>query len=282
MWKDQENEIRRLKREKSRLVGLLEDPEYEMADEEADTALARLSEVRAEIARLRAEMTAAGTPPHLSRAEQRAAAIEAAIPRLTSFELYISGYPTGRRRYFAEIGDPVEVRMQNAADEKDTATVTLTYARADFIAAVRALAPWEWRSKYIEDDPTDEGMTWEAVLHFEKRRPLVVYGDNGFPYNFDDLLDLFGANTPFDEEEDDSDLPEGLDLDAILADFRAELRELKENRRRRAAARAGMTEEELVASMAAEYAAIYEDALANGMDIMLVGDGDNEDGEDEE
>jgi hypothetical protein len=157
----------------------------------------------------------------------------------------------------------------------------LTYKKEAFLAAVRSLTPWEWKRIYREDDPTGEGMTWEAVLHFAGRRPLTVYGDNGFPYNFDDLLDLFGANTPFDEEEDGG-LPEGLDLDAILADYRAELRELYENRRRRAIERAGMTEDEIGASMAAEYAAIYEDARANGMEILTVGDGEDEDGEDEE
>lgn len=278
---DLEQEIRRLKREKSRLITLLEDPESVMDDTEADAALARIPSIRKRIAALRRKLTKEGVAPRLSRADRRAARIEDAISRLTSAELFISGYPTGRRRYFAEIGDTVEVRMQSAADEKDTSTVTLTYTKEEFLDGVRALAPWDWRSRYIEDDPTGEGMTWEAVLHFAGRVPLVIYGDNGFPYNFDDLLDLFGANTPFDEEEDDGGLPDGVDLDAILADYRAELRELEENRRRRAIERAGMTEEEIIASMAAEYAAIYEDAIANGMEILTVGDEEDEDGDED-
>ena len=277
-----EQEIRRLKREKNRLIALLEDPESMMDDTEADAALARIPSIRKRIAALQKRPARSGAAPRPTRADRRAARIGDAISRLTSAELFISGYPTGRRRYFAEIGDTVEVRMQSAADEADSSTVTLTYTREEFLDGVRALAPWDWRSRYIEDDPTGEGMTWEAVLHFAGRVPLVIYGDNGFPYNFDDLLDLFGANTPFDEEEDeDSGLPDGVDLDAILADYRAELRELEENRRRRAIERAGMTEEEIIASMAAEYAAIYEDAIANGMEILTVGDEEDEDGDED-
>lgn len=278
-----EQEIRSLKREKNRLIALLEDPESLMDNTEADAALAHIPSIRKRIAALRGRLAAGGVTPRLTRAEERAARIEEAIPRLTSLELSISGYPTGRRRYFAELGETVEIRMQNACDGEDRFTVTATYGREELLEAVRALAPWDYKCKYIEDDPTGEGLTWELCLRFQKRPPLVIYGRNGFPYNFDDLLDLFGASTPFDEEEEEEgDAPEGVDLDAILADYRAELRELEENRRRRAIERAGMTEDEIIASMAAEYAAIYEDAIATGMDIMLVGDEEDEDGNEED
>ena len=77
-------------------------------------------------------------------------------------------------------------------------------------------------------------------------------------------------------------------LEEILAGYRAEMAELYENRRRRAIARAGMTEEELIASLANDYAEVYADATAEGMDIVTVGDeeltedGETEDGEAEE
>ena len=71
------------------------------------------------------------------------------------------------------------------------------------------------------------------------------------------------------------------ELQALLAEYRAEMDDLYESRRRRAEAYANMTEEEIVASMTADLEAVLADALENGMDIITVGD-DEEDGEEEE
>ena len=72
-------------------------------------------------------------------------------------------------------------------------------------------------------------------------------------------------------------------LEAILADFRAELDELYENRRRRSIARSQMTDEELIASLAGDYAEVRDHAAAEGMEILTVGDGEEgEGGEDGE
>ena len=71
------------------------------------------------------------------------------------------------------------------------------------------------------------------------------------------------------------------ELLAILADYRAELDELYENRRRRAKERENMTEEEIIAAMTSDLEAVLADALDNGMDIITIGDDEDEDeGED--
>ena len=69
------------------------------------------------------------------------------------------------------------------------------------------------------------------------------------------------------------------ELLAILADYRAELDELYENRRRRAKERENMTEEEIIASMVGDLEAVLADATENGMDIITIGD-DEDEGED--
>ena len=69
------------------------------------------------------------------------------------------------------------------------------------------------------------------------------------------------------------------ELLAILADYRAELDELYENRRRRAKERENMTEEEIIAAMTSDLEAVLADALENGMDIITIGD-DEDEGED--
>ena len=66
------------------------------------------------------------------------------------------------------------------------------------------------------------------------------------------------------------------ELAAILADYRAELDELYESRRRRAKERENMTEEEIIAAMTSDLEAVLRDALENGMDIITIGDDDEE------
>ena len=71
------------------------------------------------------------------------------------------------------------------------------------------------------------------------------------------------------------------ELAAILADYRAELDELYENRRRRAKERENMTEEEIIAAMTSDLEAVLADATENGMDIITIGDDDEDEGEEE-
>ena len=71
------------------------------------------------------------------------------------------------------------------------------------------------------------------------------------------------------------------ELAAILADYRAELDELYESRRRRAKERENMTEEEIIAAMTSDLEAVLADALENGMDIITIGDDDEDEGEEE-
>ena len=82
--------------------------------------------------------------------------------------------------------------------------------------------------------------------------------------------------TPAGESGDTTEEEMSPELARIIADYQAELAELYENRRRRAAARANMTEEELIASMVADLEAVYADAEENGMDIVVIGDGDDD------
>ena len=73
----------------------------------------------------------------------------------------------------------------------------------------------------------------------------------------------------------------GLDqstLERLAAEYQAELDDLYESRRRRAIARASMTEEEQLAAMVADLEAVYADALENGMDIITISGDDDDEG----
>ena len=66
-------------------------------------------------------------------------------------------------------------------------------------------------------------------------------------------------------------------LEELLAGYEAEMEALYENRRRRAAERANMSEEEQLAAMVADYEAVYADARESGMDIITLPEDDDED-----
>lgn len=81
-------------------------------------------------------------------------------------------------------------------------------------------------------------------------------------------------NEPNDVENQDEngeDIVFSPEIEQILADFRAELDELYENRRKRAIIRSQMTEEEIIASMEIDLLDVYNDALENGMNIVEIG-----------
>ena len=88
---------------------------------------------------------------------------------------------------------------------------------------------------------------------------------------------------PAPEDEETEEFEEELDpvLEEILAGYRAEMEELYENRRRRAIARAGMTEEELIASLVGDLGEVISDAEVNGVEIVTLPE-DAEAGDDEE
>ena len=71
----------------------------------------------------------------------------------------------------------------------------------------------------------------------------------------------------------------GLDqktLERLAAELEADMDALYENRRRRAAERATMTEEEIRNSMVADLEAVLADALESGMDIITIPGDDEE------
>ena len=65
-------------------------------------------------------------------------------------------------------------------------------------------------------------------------------------------------------------------LEEILKAYRDELDELYERRAKNAARRANMTEEELIADLAADYEAVAEDAKRQGVEILTVPSDDEE------
>lgn len=111
---------------------------------------------------------------------------------------------------------------------------------------------------------------------------LMPRGGRWYNCVLERLLKLchIGKQTADADEEGLTDEEADPIIAEALAGYRAQMEELYENRRRRAIARAGMTEEELVASLTADYEAVLADAEARGVEIITVGDDGDENAED--
>ena len=50
-----------------------------------------------------------------------------------------------------------------------------------------------------------DGTQWELEIYFsDGHKPVKIYGDNAYPYNFKELQELLGMK-PYDTEEDEDE-----------------------------------------------------------------------------
>ena len=67
--------------------------------------------------------------------------------------------------------------------------------KQEFLKAFKDLRIGEWRKKYDTyrfNIAVMDGTQWHLEIYFSNgHRPVKIYGDNAYPYNFDRLLELF-------------------------------------------------------------------------------------------
>ena len=61
----------------------------------------------------------------------------------------------------------------------------------------------EWRTSYTLERfgyHVCDGTQWELEIYFSKgHKPVKIYGDNAYPYNFDVLQELLGIEPDVDD-----------------------------------------------------------------------------------
>ena len=193
--------IRGLKREIGRLKNIVENPNYKNREWAiCPSEDVQLSCSRDYLKRAKQALLEIGGTDVPSAAEQKAMAFDENIPFISKIEFFIGGHFGGyETRTYTIDGDKVKTYVEHSLIPKpsnfdDSEIEPLD--KEEFLEALKDLHIGEWRKRYdcrkfgcfIMD-----GTQWHLEIYFSNgHRPVKIYGDNAYPYNFDYALDLFG------------------------------------------------------------------------------------------
>ena len=202
--------IRGLKREIGRLKNTIEHPDYAPTicpDESVQLWCTRLYLDRAKEALVEAGGTY--TP---SQAEQKAAEFEDNIPNISKVIFSIGGFFGGHETRTINLeGEHLRMWVEhsfvltpsNVESEPDD-----PMTKEEFLDELRELHIGEWRKNYSPRRfgyIVMDGTQWSLEIHFNNgRRPLKIYGDNAYPYNFNRFREMMGMD-PYDMEDEEYD-----------------------------------------------------------------------------
>lgn len=190
--------IRGLKREIGRLKRTMEHPNYAKAIKIHPSEDVRISCSRDYLRRAIEALEEVGGTYTPSAAEKKALGFDSNIPYINKVEFCIGGFLDGYRRIIYTIdGDTVHTETDSPFDpipifgeDEDE-----ELSKEDILSSLEEMHIGEWLKLYdckrfgrhILD-----GTQWHLYLYFSNgHRPVKIYGNNDYPYNFYRLLDLF-------------------------------------------------------------------------------------------
>ena len=189
-----EKEIRRLRREISRLKKVIEHPRYFR-----DTCPSEDTVIwcdRLYLERAKQALVDEGGVYIPTAAEKRADRFQADIPHICKLELSIWRFDGEmKRRSYTVCGGEIRLDITDPSDVLDTELYDEDMDRDGLLSSVAELHIGEWRSHY---DPSRfgyealDGESWELTVRYSGgRRSRKFSGSNSYPYNFGDLTALF-------------------------------------------------------------------------------------------
>ena len=192
--------IRGLKREIGRLKNIVEHPDYgsrEWVIHPSEKVQIYMNREYLEYAKQAlAEAGGIYTP---SATERKVMDFEDNISYISKIEFSIGGYFGGyENRTYIINGDKIHINKNHCFAPHPYDTEPGENEETDkeaFLAELGELHIGEWR-KYYDLRKFGcfvlDGTQWHLNIYFSNgRRPVKIYGDNAYPYNFDRLKDLF-------------------------------------------------------------------------------------------
>ena len=191
--------IRSLKREITRLKNIVEHPNYELrAMVVHPTEKVQLFMNREYLERAKLALIEAGGIYKISIAEQNSLDFDDNIQFVSKVVFGIGGYFEGYETITFTISDNVvhkytEHTLMLRPSNLDENIGEID--KNDFLEELKNIHIGEWRKKYDTQRfniCVMDGTQWELEIHYTNgHKPVKIYGDNAYPYNFDRLLDLF-------------------------------------------------------------------------------------------
>lgn len=196
------HEIRRLKREISSLISTLEHPDYNDTFRCDPSESTRLYWTREYLEKAEQGLEEAGATYQPTKAECKAALFDENACFINKLEFTIGGYDGGyetttirfdEERLYMDVNHTLIPKPINFHIEPD-----YLGKKENFIESLKKLHIGEWRKKYTLERfgySICDGTQWELSIYYDGDiKPVRIYGDNAYPYNFDKLLELLGKD----------------------------------------------------------------------------------------
>ena len=196
--------IRSLKREITRLKNIAEHTECvcEMHPSES----VRISCSQDYLERAKQALKESGVEYKPTKSELKAIEFDANIPNISKIIFSIGGFLRGEELVEVTItDDTAELKYGRSyiPTKPDDFDKIETIDKATFLEEFKRLHIGEWRKNYNTKRfgyTVLDGTQWELEIHYSNdKKPVKIYGDNAYPYNFDRLKDLLMCG--FDMED---------------------------------------------------------------------------------
>lgn len=193
--------IRSLKQEIGKLKNIVEHPEYQCTMHPSEAV--RISCSRDYLERAKQALIEAGGEYVSSAAEKKAMEFDANIPYIDKVVFTIGGYCRGyETKTYTINGDKVYIDIEHSLILKPSNVGEIEpWDKAEFLESLEYLHIGEWRRHYNTSEygyNVCDGTQWHLEIYFSNdHKPVKIYGDNAYPYNFDHLLDLFAVEEKY-------------------------------------------------------------------------------------
>ena len=189
--------IRGLRQEIGRLKNIVENPEYECTKRPSERT--RISCSQDYLERAKEALAEVGGNYVPSAAEKKEMEFDANIPFINKVEFCIGGYFGGyETRTYTIDGDKVHTDIEHSLILKPSNLGDYEIEEMDkdyLFESLKKLHIGGWRRNYSTKRfgyLVCDGTQWHLEIYFSNgAKPVKVYGDNAYPYNFDKVLELF-------------------------------------------------------------------------------------------
>ena len=200
--------IRSLKRRITELKRIIENPEYCGMIKPSENTQIRCN--REYLERAKQALAEIGVEYEPSKSELKAAEFNENIQYITNVTLSIGGYFYGNDVYDVTLMDDDVLysfgHSKNGLIPERGVIMNNYMTKEEFLEEFSRLHIGEWRKHYNTKRfgyTVCDGTQWSIEIKYSHGiKPVRIYGDNAYPYNFDSLKELMGCE---DLEEDNED-----------------------------------------------------------------------------
>ncbi len=196
------NKIKRIKAEISRLKKEIERPDFssERVCPSPETQLKMNFEY---LDAAKRALSDSGYEYIPTRKERKAAEFTEKIECITEMFFTYGGFFHGYDKYgIFIVGDKAEIKPIDVFPLAEDNTLIRFCEKKEITEKLYALRMGEWKSFYRPPYPILDGYQWDLEIKYDDGKKKTFAGSNACPYNFDELLEIFGIK---DEEESENE-----------------------------------------------------------------------------